>query len=132
MGIKYLNQNFLLDLKSVSESPNNVEGNIYEVDSNVKETFKTFGHGKRAQNNLVIENTTFTNAALDDLPIHKNLSSMEMGCEMQTNPIYLQYPVCPLYETTEIYSNIADGYESDTQLIISDTDDVEIVYESPQ
>ena len=100
-------------MKSVTESSNNVGENIYEVDSDVKETFETSGHVKKVQDAL--ENTAFPSVKLDDVPIDKNLSSVEMAGE---NPVCLQSPVSALSETNEIDSKIADVIESDTQLPI--------------
>ena len=99
----------------MTRSSNNVEENIYEVDSDVKETFNTSGHGKKVQSTLVLENTAITGAKLEDVPIHKNISLVEMAGEVHTNPMYLQTPVSALSETNEIYSDIADVTESDTQ-----------------
>ena len=100
----------------MTEYSNNVEENIYEINSDVKETFNTFGHGKKVQSTLVLENTAITGSKLEDVPIHKNLSSVEMAGEVHTNPMYLQSPASVLSETNEIYSDIADVTESITQI----------------
>ena len=98
----------------MTESSNNVGENTHEVDSDVKEVYKTFGHGKKVQSTLVLENTAITGSKLEDVPIHKNLSSVEMAGEVHTNPMYFQSPASVLSETNEIYSDIADVPELDT------------------
>ena len=86
---------------------------IYELYPGEKKDFEAATPGIADEKMSGYDNPVYTNDTLENPPVYSNLSKLEMVTEVHSNPMYLQSPSAGY--TDELYSNIADVTESDTQ-----------------